>query len=121
MPDSRRGHQAGPYSSVDLHLHTNRGSSDSNLVLSDLVAGASAIGIGAVCITEHDNMWDLREMAALSDQSGVIFLRGMEVTTDMGHIGAFGLERYICGSSNYPPRLPLRQRDRRRPPHPHHY
>jgi predicted metal-dependent phosphoesterase TrpH len=97
MPDSRSGHPAGPYFSVDLHLHTNRGSSDSNLALKDLVDRASAIGIGAVCITEHDNMWDLREMDALSDKSGVMFLRGMEVTTDMGHIGAFGLERYIGG------------------------
>jgi len=97
MPDSRSGHPAGPYFSIDLHLHTNRGSSDSNLALKDLVDRASAIGIGAVCITEHDNMWDLREMAELSDKSGVMFLRGMEVTTDMGHIGAFGLERYIGG------------------------
>ena len=99
MADSRSGHPqpAGPYFSVDLHLHTNRGSSDSNLALKDLVDRASAIGIGAVCITEHDNMWDLREMAELSDKSGVMFLRGMEVTTDMGHIGAFGLERYIGG------------------------
>lgn len=97
MPDSRSGHPAGPYFSVDLHLHTNRGSSDSNLSLKDLVERASAIGIGAVCITEHDNMWDLREMAELSDRAGVIFLHGMEVTTEMGHIGAFGLERYIGG------------------------
>jgi predicted metal-dependent phosphoesterase TrpH len=97
MPDTRSGHPGGPYFSVDLHLHTNRGSSDSNLALKDLVDRASAIGIGAVCITEHDNMWDLREMAELSDKSGVTFLRGMEVTTDMGHIGAFGLERYIGG------------------------
>jgi hypothetical protein len=97
MPDSRSGHPGGPYFSVDLHLHTNRGSSDSNLALKDLVERASSIGIGAVCITEHDNMWDLREMAELSDKSGVMFLRGMEVTTDMGHIGAFGLERYIGG------------------------
>jgi predicted metal-dependent phosphoesterase TrpH len=102
MPDSRSGHPAGPYFSVDLHLHTNRGSSDSNLALKDLVDRASAIGIGAVCITEHDNMWDLREMAELSDHSGVIFLRGMEVTTDMGHIGAFGLERYIGGIYKLP-------------------
>jgi predicted metal-dependent phosphoesterase TrpH len=97
MPDTRSGHPSGPYFSVDLHLHTNRGSSDSNLALKDLVERASTIGIGAVCITEHDNMWDLREMAELSDKSGVMFLRGMEVTTDMGHIGAFGLERYIGG------------------------
>jgi len=89
--------QAGQYFSVDLHLHTNRGSSDSNLSPKDLVARARAIGIGAVCITEHDNMWDAREVAAMAADSGVIFLRGMEVTTDMGHVGAFGLERYVGG------------------------
>ncbi len=99
MADSRSGHPqpAGPYFSVDLHLHTNRGSSDSNLAPKDLVERARAIGIGAVCITEHDNMWDSREMAAMAGDSGVIFLRGMEVTTDMGHVGAFGLERYVGG------------------------
>lgn len=99
MPDSGSGHPhpPGPYFSVDLHLHTNRGSSDSNLSPKDLVERAGAIGIGAVCITEHDSMWDVREMTDLAADSGVIFLRGMEVTTDMGHIGAFGLERYIGG------------------------
>jgi predicted metal-dependent phosphoesterase TrpH len=99
MPESGSGHpdNSGPYFSVDLHLHTNRGSSDSNLAPKDLVERARAIGIGAVCITEHDTMWDFREMAEMASDSGVIFLRGMEVTTDMGHIGAFGLDRYIGG------------------------
>src|SRR5258708_39808359 len=97
MPDSRSGHPAGPYFSVDLHLHTNRGSSDSNLALKDLVDRASAIGIGAVCITEHENMWDPRERAALSDHSGVILLRGGGVTTDVGHSDAFGQKAYIGG------------------------
>ena len=98
MADSRSGHpDSGPYFSVDLHLHTNRGSSDSNLAPKDLVDRARAIGIGAVCITEHDNMWDSREIEALAAGSGVIFIRGMEVTTDMGHVGAFGLERYVGG------------------------
>jgi predicted metal-dependent phosphoesterase TrpH len=98
MPDSGSGHpQPGPYFSVDLHLHTNRGSADSNLSPKDLVARARAIGIGAVCITEHDSMWEAREMAAMVADSGLLFLRGMEVTTDMGHVGAFGLERYVGG------------------------
>src|ERR1700736_893067 len=64
MADSRSGHPhpAGPYFTVDLHLHTNRGSSDSNLAPKDLVDRARVIGIGAVCVTEHDNMWDSREI-----------------------------------------------------------
>jgi predicted metal-dependent phosphoesterase TrpH len=89
--------RSGPYFSVDIHLHTNRGSSDSNLVPRDLVERARAIGIGAVCITEHDTMWDLHEMADVAAEGGVAFFRGMEVTTDMGHIGVFGLDRFVGG------------------------
>jgi predicted metal-dependent phosphoesterase TrpH len=98
MASDGSGHPAsGPYFTIDLHLHTNRGSADSNLSPADMIARAQAIGIGAVCITEHDNAWDLREIATLTADSGVIFLRGMEVTTEMGHIGVFGLTEYVGG------------------------
>ena len=36
-------------------------------------------------------------MPELLDDHGPKFLRGMEVTTDMGHIGVFGLSRYVGG------------------------
>ena len=58
---------------------------------------AHAVGIGAVCITEHDNIWDLQEIAPLAAERGVICLRGMEVTTEMGHVGVFGLGEYLSG------------------------
>jgi predicted metal-dependent phosphoesterase TrpH len=102
MAGNGSGHHGGPYFSIDIHLHTNRGSSDSNLSPHDLVARAKQIGIGAVCITEHDNMWDLHEIGELARDEGVLFLRGMEVTTDMGHIGVFGLERYVGGIYKLP-------------------
>jgi predicted metal-dependent phosphoesterase TrpH len=91
------GRQAGPYFTVDLHLHTTRGSADSNLSPKDLIERARAIGIGAVCITEHDNIWDLKEIASIAADAGVLCLRGMEVTTEMGHIGVFGLNEYVGG------------------------
>ena len=97
MPQSRSGHPKGPYFTVDLHLHTSRGSSDSNLSPMAMLERARSIGIGAICITEHDNMWDLKETPEVAESSDVRFLRGMEVTTDMGHIGVFGLQRYIGG------------------------
>jgi predicted metal-dependent phosphoesterase TrpH len=98
MAQSGSGHPlSGPYFTVDIHLHTSRGSSDSNLAPKALLERATAIGIGAVCITEHDNMWEFNEMPELAQEQGVRFLRGMEVTTDMGHIGVFGLPRYIGG------------------------
>jgi predicted metal-dependent phosphoesterase TrpH len=93
----RSGRRRRPYFSLDIHLHTIRGSSDSNLAPRDLVERAREIGISAICITEHDNMWEVRELEELARGSGVVFIRGMEVTTDMGHIGAFGLDRYVGG------------------------
>ncbi len=97
MSHSGSGRRRGPYFTVDVHLHTSRASSDSNLAPEDLVARAREIGIGAVCITEHDSMWELRELPALFKEQPVRFLRGMEVTTDMGHIGVFGLRHYVAG------------------------
>src|SRR5258707_15484448 len=104
MADSRSGHPqpAGPYFSVDLHLHTNRGSSDSNLAPKDLVERARAIGIGAVCITEHDTMWDFREIADMAGDSGEIFLRRLEVTPRLGAIRAVG-PRPLTGGTSYTP------------------
>ncbi len=91
------GSGPGAAFTVDLHLHTNRGSADSNLSPQQLIDRARAVGIGAVCITEHDHMWDLHEVADLAAAAGVILMRGMEVTTDLGHIGVFGLDRYVGG------------------------
>jgi predicted metal-dependent phosphoesterase TrpH len=91
------GHRQGPYFTVDLHLHTTRGSADSNLSPGELIERSHAIGIGAICITEHDNIWDLKEISPWAAEKGVICLRGMEVTTEMGHVGVFGLGEYIGG------------------------
>ncbi|HLW70304.1 MAG TPA: PHP domain-containing protein [Candidatus Binataceae bacterium] len=85
------------YFTVDLHLHTTRGSSDSNLSPKELIERARAIAIGAVCVTEHDNLWDLKEIAPLADAAGVVCIRGMEVTTEQGHVGVFGLNEYVGG------------------------
>src|ERR1700730_19195603 len=86
-----------PYFTVDVHLHTNRGSAASNVSPRDLIERARTIGIGAVCITERDTMWDLAEVGEMARDAGVLLLRGMEVTTDMGHIGVFGLDTYLGG------------------------
>jgi predicted metal-dependent phosphoesterase TrpH len=97
MDAAGSGRPNGPYFTVDLHLHTSRGSADSNLSPKDLVERARTIGIGAVCITEHDTVWDLKEIAPLIEEAGIICLRGMEVTTEMGHVGVFGLGEYVSG------------------------
>ena len=102
MSIGARAKEAQAYFTVDVHLHTNRGSADSNLSPRDLIERARAIGIGAVCITEHDTMWPMAELGEAARAAGVVVLRGMEVTTEQGHVGAFGLERYVGGIYKLP-------------------
>jgi len=97
MASAGSGHPDGPYFTVDLHLHTTRGSSDSNLSPQALIERAREIQIGAICITEHDNMWESGAIRDLAAGAGVTILHGMEVTTEHGHVGVFGLDRYVGG------------------------
>lgn len=97
MALSGSGHPNGPYFTIDLHLHTSRGSSDSNVSPQQVITRAREIGISAVCITEHDHIWDMQEVQDFAAEAGVVLLRGMEVTTEVGHVGAFGLDRYVGG------------------------
>lgn len=98
MKANGSGHPAtGAYFTADLHLHTSHGSADSNLAPKELIDRARTIGIGAVCITEHDNIWDVKELARVAAEAGFFCLRGMEVTTELGHVGVFGVDQYIGG------------------------
>jgi hypothetical protein len=82
---------------VDMHVHTVRGASDSSLTPEQLVEVARRIGLDGVNICEHDRVWDARQIDELRRESGLFVSRGMEVSTDMGHIIAIGLESYLPG------------------------
>jgi hypothetical protein len=82
---------------VDMHVHTVRGASDSSLTPDQLAEEAKRIGLGGVNITEHDRAWDARQIAELRDGSGLFVSRGMEVSTDMGHMIVIGLDTYVPG------------------------
>ena len=81
----------------DMHIHTTRGSSDSNLSPEDMVLEAERVGLLGLCITEHSGPWDRHEFQRFSAQHNVVLIRAMEVETDMGHILAFGLDSYTEG------------------------
>ena len=81
----------------DMHIHTTKGSSDSNLSPEEMVLQAEQLGLFGLCITEHSGPWDRHEFQRFADQHDVILIRAMEVETDMGHILAFGMDRYLSG------------------------
>jgi len=82
---------------VDMHVHTVKGASDSSLTPQQLMEEARRIGLDGVNISEHDRLWDIREVGRFRQESRLFASRAMEVSTDLGHIIVLGLERYVPG------------------------
>jgi predicted metal-dependent phosphoesterase TrpH len=75
---------------VDLHAHTAPRSNCSRTTLEELVTTARERGLDALCITEHDVRWPDDELADASRSLGFPLIPGVELTTDVGHVLAFG-------------------------------
>jgi len=58
------------------------------------VRAAQARGLDGVCITEHDALWPLAEVERISAEMGFVVVRGMEVTTEVGHVLVFGMAQH---------------------------
>jgi predicted metal-dependent phosphoesterase TrpH len=83
---------------VDMHMHTVLGAYDSGLQPSLLADEARRVGLTGVAITEHDRMWDSHTLGRYrDDQAPLGVFNGMEVSTELGHILAFGLPSYAPG------------------------
>lgn len=76
---------------IDLHCHTQPLSACSALTADELVRLAAERGLDGVCLTEHDRAWDAAELEALRERSPIPVFAAVELTTDLGHILAFGL------------------------------
>ncbi|MEX0784656.1 MAG: CehA/McbA family metallohydrolase [Dehalococcoidia bacterium] len=76
---------------IDLHCHTLPRSTCSQLQPDALIDAARSRGLDGICLTEHDRWWPEDELRALRRRTGFLILSGVELTTDMGHVLAFGL------------------------------
>ena len=82
---------------IDLHTHTSPSSYDALQTPQDLILEAKALGLDAVCLTEHDSFWDPTTLRTLSQDYNILVLPGCEINTDEGHFLAFGLTEYVFG------------------------
>lgn len=82
---------------IDLHTHTFPNSDDSFLKPEELFRHAKAAGLDGVCLTDHDTFWDPATLERWSREYELVILPGCEITTEEGHLLAFGLERYLFG------------------------
>jgi len=79
---------------IDLHCHTKVRSACSALTPDALVRAARARGLDGVCITEHDALWAREDIERVGAEMGFVVLRGVEVTTEVGHVLTYGLAAF---------------------------
>jgi hypothetical protein len=90
---------------IDAHCHTKH-SHDNWLEPRDLVRRARALGLDAVCITEHYSYEASEPVEQVGRDEGLLVLRGVEISTDRGHLLAYGVEDdgwNVWGRDNYLP------------------
>lgn len=75
---------------IDLHIHSSLGG-DSNIEPEDLVPRARAVGLDAVCVTEHHSHALSAPFDKISRESGFPIFRGMEYRAAEGHLLVFGV------------------------------
>ena len=76
---------------IDLHCHTKY-SGDNDLEPADLIEQAVCAGLDGICITEHFSVEASLPVAEMAVPEGFLLLRGVEISTDMGHLLAYGLK-----------------------------
>ena len=95
---------------ADLHTHTfysNRTQAvrwgktigsrliDSRVKVEDLMKKASEKGLDVICVSDHDEVEGSLEAMGLAKKYGVTCIPGVEITTTMGHLLAYGITRKV--------------------------
>jgi predicted metal-dependent phosphoesterase TrpH len=75
---------------IDLHMHTAPLSACSYIEPHELVQQARRLKLDGICLTEHQILWDPREMDELAREGGIKIFRGNEYTTNQGDVLVFG-------------------------------
>lgn len=76
---------------LDTHLHTKEYSADSFLPVREAVKRAKEMGLGGVCVTDHDSMGIMAEVESLRNECSFPIFVGIEVLTTSGDFVVFGL------------------------------
>ena len=75
----------------DLHVHSNR-SGDSLMSVSDIVEEAKRKKLDGFALTDHNTTAGNKEAAALAKKAGLVFIPGIEVSTQQGHLLGLGVK-----------------------------
>ena len=82
---------------VDLHLHTAPASPCASDPVAAMIEAARARGLDAVCLTDHNFLWDEDEVVRLREKYDFPIFRGNEIVSDQGDMLVFGFYEEIRG------------------------
>ena len=77
---------------IDLHTHSFPASACASDSVDKMIREAMNIGLNGICLTDHNFQWRYQKIEELRQKHGFLILKGNEVTTDQGHMVAFGLD-----------------------------
>ncbi|MEM7819421.1 MAG: CehA/McbA family metallohydrolase [Candidatus Aenigmatarchaeota archaeon] len=80
----------------DLHIHTNF--SDGIATPEDVLKYSKAVGLSGLAITDHDTLDGYKKAKNIAKKIGVILVPGVEITTPLGDILAYGIEEIPSGT-----------------------
>ena len=86
--------------SVELHAHSSL-SYDGRDPVELLLAQAQAVGLDALAVTDHDEIDASLEAAELAPEYGLVGIPAMEVTSEVGHVLAFGIHDLVPEGLSY--------------------
>jgi hypothetical protein len=86
--------------SVELHAHSSL-SYDGRDPVELLLEQASAVGLDALAVTDHDEIEASLRAADLAEEYGLVGIPGMEVTSAAGHVLAFGIDELVPAGLSY--------------------
>jgi hypothetical protein len=80
--------------SVELHTHSSL-SHDGRDPVDHLLEQAASVGLDAIAVTDHDEIDASLDAVEMAPDYGLVGIPGMEITTAVGHVLAFGVREAI--------------------------
>ena len=78
---------------IDIHVHSAEYSGDSEMTVESALGRARDMGIGGICLTDHESMGHSVGAQELERRFGLKVFVGAEVLTRQGDLLIFGLDR----------------------------
>lgn len=77
---------------IDIHLHTAKYSTCSQIDLNEAIIRAKQIGLGGICITDHESNLIYDEAVHLAKKHDFLVIVGMEILSNEGDLLLFGID-----------------------------